>query len=1237
MKTINQVKAILVVLFLFVTQAFLAQNTLRVMKMGLGDGTVNSTAVGIDCGGDCDQVYANPTRVTLTATADAFSTFDGWEGDITSSATSITINVNQYRSIRAKFSMRRTIYEISDFTPEGIRSYLDSCPHVNTPAKFLKALPQQYKWNWILMTRSESLQTGTAEIPRIILPSEDAQFVFTIGLGMSSSYPGSHPDAIEYMQWDATEKTFRMHEIVLQDIQPIGAVPYRTRGISIDDTKCAKCHSTRNVINKTRFRGTSPRGVIPKSRPNWDAYDSWAGMLPFNRDAIYQGSVEATAFRKLFNFWTWRDNAPVREVIEQLELQPPRIDASDAITRINGQGQYDSHIQFRFDGGSIVTSEPQIVGARSLTTNYSFNGAAGTGTATTVQRNGDSIVLRHSRIPTHPAGEGRGVRLFDALGGLAGDLNQKRVADELIQHRFATGSYPIDVRPIALAIIKDSIVISGDTARSRTATRLNVDFSFFASRISDTRSLQTDTGNRTKSLPRRKADFQKMNFDKTNDPYTRTGDALNGLIQEYGDSTFLGTSTDMSRLRQEIFRRDTLSRIGFRGDQTVMDSIYVDRENYNPNTNYLTLFRYFLEPLGVSVDQWSINVRSRSLTYAFADIFGDYKSILRTELTNSLTTDPIRDPVTNTPLNPNGDLIKMVNITLGRLPNANAIPTYTDIQRIFNKACIECHGGLRYPPYENYGTALDLSENEYADGINGNDRLKRSYDMAVGQTTDDPATSRLYQRIINPNQNIAAGGMMPMYGPPLSEADIKTIRRWIEGTPSRPYTHGDPHIGTVNGIRYDFQAAGEFTMLKAQNVELQTRQTPIETARPLGPNPHTGLTSCVTINTAFAMRVGSNRITFQPSAMGEDGSEMQLRLNGRLQNLTQEGIELNEGGRILPSGPSGIQIEAQGNIVVITPGWWSSHKLWYLNIDIRHIRAKMGVMGEVLDGNWLPALPDGTELGPRPKRLEDRYNVLYNNFAEAWRVTDETSLFDYAEGTSTDTFTLENWPAESSANCEVPDPNIPMVILPAIDRATAELRCGQIRDDGRRENCIEDLIITGEVSFAETYLIADRIDQNIYPEAPKLVFPLDHAVELSLPIEFKWDRAVDEDGDFLTYKYYVWDVNETMNNNKAEIFFTETTFSNNKTWIYLIILVVIVIILWWRASQLDGSQKSAWRSIAVIVLLAGIGLIWSTHTGNSLTKKVSDLASGKAYFWKVIVEDGNGGTTESETYRFEVK
>jgi hypothetical protein len=1251
MKTSNQIKTIVLFLLLFVMQSFWGQNTLRVMKTGLGDGTITSNVGGINCGANCNATYASATDVTLTAQATGGSVFLGWEGDVTSNSATVTVPVNQYRSMRAKFDLTTTIPEISDFTPEGIRDYLTRYPHVNTPGRFLKALPIEYKWNWVLMSRSESLQTGTAKIPRIILPSPDARFVFTIGLGSSTSYPGSHPNAIEYMQWDGEKNTFRMHEIVLSNINAMGAIPARNRQISIDDAKCSKCHSTRNVINRSDFPGTSPKDVIPFSKPNWDVYDSWAGMLPLNRDRIYKGSVEAAAFRKLFNLWTWQNNAPVREVLEQLYFQPtdpdnpeqphPDVPREHVITRLSNGGINDGHIQYPFDGNAIVTTEPAPTGNPAVKINYRFDGVARADQGSDVIREGVFLTLHHSEIPDDD--EGRGIRLFDALGGSAGELNPLRVAHEIINHKYATGSVPIDVRPIALAIIKKKVEVSANgraVVSKVNGAPLNVTTNFFDSRILPIDQLVTDTRTRQISLTRRKADIQSINLDRIGDPYTMAN--VNGLVQEYGANTSFGTSDALSRIRQEVFRREPSF---IERDQTVMGGFYADRESYSVNTEYLALFRYFLEPLGVSVDQWSTGVRSRSLGYNFADIFDNgfpfnkYQVVLERELTTSLEDNPINNPSAPGNFNPNvdSDLIAAVNYTLRNLPAVDHTPKYTDVQRIFNKACIECHGGLRYPPYESYFGRLDLSENENVDGVNGNDRLKRSHTNALSVTSTNIATSRLYQRLINTNQLVNSGGMMPMNGPPLSKADIETIKRWIEGTPSRPYTHGDPHIRTVNGVSYDFQAAGEFTLLTGQSVTLQARQTAVETARPFGPNAHTGLTSCVSINTAFAMRLGSNRITYQPSGMGVDGSEMQLRVDGRLINLT-DSYPLNDGGRILRLDDSIIQIEGQGGtIIVITAGFWSSVKQWYLHIDIRHIRATSGVMGEITSGNWLPALPDGTELGPMPKSLEARHNVLYNQFGEAWRVHPENSLFDYSEGTSTNTFTLSSWPTFASDSCSVPNTIIPNEPQPIIDRATAEARCGAIRDDGRRENCIIDIITTGEVGFAATYIAADIIDRNRYPEPPKLTFPRDHDTIASLPFDFEWERAIDADGDLLNYRFYVWPVDEAVDNNKAKEVFKESFVTNYLCWIYVLILIIVLLIVWWIIARSNAKNKGAWKSVLVIIALAGIAIIWATCKGKTLTQSDSSLESGKAYFWKVIVEDGNGGTTESETYRFTIR
>ena len=69
-------------------------------------------------------------------------------------------------------------------------------------------------------------------------------------------------------------------------------------------------------------------------------------------------------------------------------------------------------------------------------------------------------------------------------------------------------------------------------------------------------------------------------------------------------------------------------------------------------------------------------------------------------------------------------------------------------------------------------------------------------------------------------------------------------------------------------------------------------------------------------------------------------------------------------------------------------------------------REALGIAGAIGPDTWLPALPDGSSIGPLPGTSHGRYVDLNQKFADAWRVTDANSLFDYGSGTSTSTFTL---------------------------------------------------------------------------------------------------------------------------------------------------------------------------------------------------------------------------------------
>ncbi len=288
---------------------------------------------------------------------------------------------------------------------------------------------------------------------------------------------------------------------------------------------------------------------------------------------------------------------------------------------------------------------------------------------------------------------------------------------------------------------------------------------------------------------------------------------------------------------------------------------------------------------------------------------------------------------------------------------------------------------------------------------------------------------------------------------------------------------GDPHITTADGIHYDFQGAGEFVFLKGDsgnNFEIQNRQIPVSTNSSVA-NSYTGLTTCVSLNTAIAARVGNHRVTYEPNINGNpDSSGMQLRVDGSLITLGDSGYDLGSGSRIVKlSGVSGIEIDfPDGTYVLVTSNWWSYYSVWYLNIDVYHTTNTKGIMGSIAPRSWLPGLPDGKSIGPMPEDLHERFLQLYGTFANAWRVTDKTSLFDYAPGTSTATFTNKDWPVWNAESCNIPKQKIPET--PITLEAATQL-CSEILDSNMKANAIFDVMVTGEPAFVKAYLQTQQI------------------------------------------------------------------------------------------------------------------------------------------------------------------
>ena len=77
---------------------------LTVAKSGAGNGRVTSDPAGIDCGVACSATFANGTEVTLSATADAGSSFEGWSGEGCSGQDVCTVPMTRARNVTASFS-----------------------------------------------------------------------------------------------------------------------------------------------------------------------------------------------------------------------------------------------------------------------------------------------------------------------------------------------------------------------------------------------------------------------------------------------------------------------------------------------------------------------------------------------------------------------------------------------------------------------------------------------------------------------------------------------------------------------------------------------------------------------------------------------------------------------------------------------------------------------------------------------------------------------------------------------------------------------------------------------------------------------------------------------------------------------------------------------------------------------------------------------------------------------------